>query len=422
MIGVVGVNHRAASLRLRERLVFSEEEIADLIHRLAQGQERAEGVVLCTCNRTEVYYHLPESCPNRDSHFVIGHLAGSKGIREDLSGCFYSFHGEQAVTHLFQVAAGLDSMVLGEKQILGQVKDAYRISASRKLTGIVLNRLFHRAFEVGKKVRSDTAISEGSSSVGYAAVELAARIFSNLENHPVLLVGAGETGELVLRSLVERGNRHVHIANRTFSRAQELAGTCGGEAARLADLPRYLAHCDIVITSTASPQPLIRPEMVRGALQGGQPRTLFFIDLSVPRDVDEEVRRLDNVFVYDLDDLKAVVERNQKRRQGEVEKAQRIIDQYTADFSAWLSSLNLQPTISGLRDKLAAITRDELESLKHRMSEAEYEKVFQFADFLQGKYLGLVIRNLKKLSDNGTRLEYVDLVNDLFELHGKGGR
>lgn len=422
MIGVVGINHKTAPVAVREKLYLDSNAALALLGRLCGPEHRGEGVVLSTCHRSEVYFHLPDSCPGRGQRIVVDLLADSGGMRVDAERYFYSLAGEQAVGHLFEVAAGLDSMVLGENQILGQIKEAYRLSTVHRCTGPVLNRLFHRAFEVGKRVRAETAINEGASSIGYAAVELSARIFDHLPAHPVLLIGAGEMGELVLQSLVQRGNRHVHVANRTPDRARELAGKYGAEAAGLEALDGYFTHCDIIITSTASPQPIVRLEHLRRAMARRPHRALFVIDLSVPRAVEEGTERLEGVFLYNIDDLEAVVARNREKRRGEIEKAGALVAEYTAEFFSWLDTLNLKPTIDGLRDKLASIAFGELDELKCKMTAEEFEKVYRFADFLQGKYLGLVIRNLKKMTRGGSNQECIDVIHRLFELRGKESR
>lgn len=418
MLGVVGVNYKSSSLQLREQLVFNEEEIVELVGAMRKDEPDAELVLLSTCNRTELYFNLPESCAHRDFNYLIGRMIRFKKIEDNARRYFYTYGEQEAVTHLFKVASGLNSMVLGENQILGQVKEAYRISSSRKNTRTVLNRLFHRAFEVGKRVRTETAINEGASSVSYAAVELATRIFSNLSAHPVLLIGAGETGELVLQCLRERGSEHIHIANRTLERAQNLSEKYKAEAVSMQRLPEFLIHCDIVVASTSAPEQLVKVQEVKRAMEQRHGHPMFFIDLSVPRDVDEDVKKLENVFVYDIDDLEAVVAHNYEKRKGEIEKAGKIITQQTKDFYNWLSSLSLSPTITGLKVKLSAIIDEELNSLKNKLSESELEKVSKFANYVQGKYLGLVVKNLKKLSNNGRQLEYIDMVCRLFELQG----
>ncbi|OHD69995.1 MAG: glutamyl-tRNA reductase [Spirochaetes bacterium RBG_16_67_19] len=418
MIGLVGLNHESAPVEVRERFVFDEPEIARFIQELRQQEPFDAVVVLSTCNRTEIYFSSPKPCSQRDIAAVQRFLCSFKGVGEQREGLFYAAQEQQAVSHLFRVASGLDSMVLGENQILGQVKTAYHISASRKHTGAVLNRLFHKCFEVGKSVRSETGINEGASSVGYAAVELAGRIFSNLEEHPALLIGAGETGELVLQCLARRGSRHLCVVNRTPERAQALAAKYGAEAAGFDRLEEQLLRCDIVIASISSREPLLGREQLAAVMQRRRNRCLFLIDLSVPRAVEESVKGLEEVFVYDVDDLKGVLARNAEKRQGAVNQVERIVEEHTREFFDWLSSLDLAPTITHLRRRFDSISQGELDSLRNRLPEETFRKVEEFGRFLQGKYLGLIIKNLKSLSREGRQLEFIDMVNDLFELRG----
>jgi glutamyl-tRNA reductase len=416
MIGAVGLNHNSASVAVRERFAFNEGEIERFIPELQKEHAFDEVVVLSTCNRTEVYFSSPKPCSRRDFGALIRCLCRFKEIGEDIPELFYTFQEKKAVTHLFRVAAGLNSMVLGENQILGQIKNAYRISASRKFTAAVLNRLFHRSFEVGKSVRAQTAINEGASSVGYAAVELAARIFDNLAERPVLLIGAGRTGELVLESLDRRGSRHLHIANRTHQRAVELARRFGAEAVAFDRFEEHFLHCDIIIASVASRQPLVRADFLEGLMKKRRNRSLFLIDLSVPRTVETGVRELEGVFVYDVDDLDMVISHNREKRKSEIEKADRIVERYTEEFFAWLSTLELAPTIARLKDRFESISGSELEKLKKRIAPETYEQVQRFSESVKGKYLGLIVKNLRALSREGRQLEYVDMVNDLFDL------
>ncbi len=419
MIGVVGLNHRSAPVEIRERFAFEEPEIERFILQLREQEPFDEVVVLSTCNRTEVYFSSSKPCGQRDLSALQRFLCAFKQAGEQPAELFYGYLEQQAVAHLFRVASGLNSMVLGENQILGQVKTAYRLSASRKLTGAVLNRLFHKSFEVGKTVRTDTAINEGASSVGYAAVELAGRIFSSLAEHPVLLIGAGQTAELVLECLAQRGSRGLRVANRTAERAQELAARFGAEAVAFEQLAEHLLACDIVIASTASREPLLKQAEVRRIMQQRRSRSLFLIDLSVPRNVEPSVRELPAVFVYDVDDLEGVVAHNAGKRQAEVEKAERIIEHSTREFSEWLSTLDLAPTIAHLKQLLDSISETELNGLRKKLPGETFQKVEEFGRYLQGKFLGMVVKNLKGLSQDGRRLEYIDLVNELFELRGK---
>jgi len=419
MIGLVGLNHKTAPVEIREKFVFNEEDIASFIYGLKEENESTEVVVLSTCNRTEVYFNLTKDCDFRNFSYILKKLARFKNVKKEISPYFYTVGGREAVVHLFNVAAGLDSMVLGENQVLGQVKEAYRISASRKYTGAMLNKLFHRAFEAGKKVRTDTEINKGASSVSYAAVELASKIFSNLEMHPVFLTGAGETGELVLKSLVDRGSKRLYVTNRTYSRAENLGNMYNAEPVRFEELDEHLVNCDIVITSTSSPDPLFSFKMLKEAMKKRKHRTIFLIDLSVPRDVEEKVKHLENVFLYNIDDLEEVVAHNYEKRKHEIKKSEKIIKKIIDEFFSWVSTLNLAPTIDSLSDKFDVLTSIGLKNMKGSVSEHEFDKLSEFGNFIKKKYLGLVIKNLKELSSNGQKPEYINLVNNLFGLSAK---
>jgi glutamyl-tRNA reductase len=419
MIGLVGLNHKTAPVEIREKFVFDEKDIVNFIYRAKEENESTELVVLSTCNRTEVYFNLTKDCDFRNFSYILKKLGEFKKIKKEINPYFYTLGGREAVEHLFKVAAGLDSMVLGENQVLGQVKEAYRISASRKYTGSVLNKLFHRAFEVGKKVRTDTEINKGASSVSYAAVELASKIFSDLKMHPVLLNGAGETGELALKSLVERGSNKLFITNRTFSRAEKLAKNFGALPVRFEELKDKLTECDIVITSTSSPEPLFSFKMLKEAMKMRRHRTIFLIDLSVPRDIDEKVKRLENVFLYDIDDLEEVVAHNYEKRKHEIKKAEKIINKIMDEFFSWVSTLSLAPTIDSLCDKLETMTISGLKNLKSSVTETEFSRMSEFGELIKKKYIGLIVKNLKELSKNGQKPEYINLVNNLFGLSAK---
>ena len=416
MIGLIGLNHKTAPIEVREQCSFTEEEVVQFIEKLERIDGLDETVVLATCNRTEVYFHLGRKEGDRDFESIIDSLIEFKNITADIRHHFYLYRDTHAVLHLFKVASGLNSMVLGENQILGQVKDAYRISSTRGLTGPVLNRLFHKSFEAGKRVRAETSLNEGASSISYAAVELAVKIFGDIRDCPVLLIGAGETGELVLKSMVDRGSESVYITNRTFERAVEVATKYRAETCRFEMLDDCLTNCAIVVVSTNSQTPIISHEQILRIVKRRNGSPLFFIDISVPRNVEESIKELDSVFVYDIDDLEEVVSHNYEKRREEIEKANRIIADIKDDFIAWFTALNLSPTIDMLKDKFDSLYTKELEQLQKKVSEDEYQRVEEFTRFLKGKWLGLVIKNLKKLSNNGKKIEYIDVVNSLFEL------
>ena len=398
MIGLAGINHTTAPVELRERFFFSEFDIRTFADLLRSNEPNSQLVVLSTCNRTEVYFDFGRACEQQDLKLVISRFLELKQVENACArDAFYSLRGNDAVQHLFKVAAGLDSMVLGENQILNQVKEAYRFSAAQKLTFTILDRLFHQAFAVGKRVRSETGINEGTSSVSFAAVELAGKIFGDLSKHSVLLAGAGETGELVLQSLRQRGCSHIHVTNRTFSRAQEVSALYKAEAVEIERLTELLLHCDIVIVSTASTTPIFTRRQLIPIMKMRKNRPLFFIDLSVPRNVEEGARKPEEVFVYDIDDLEAVVAHNRKLRAAEIASAERIIAEAEKEFDDWLESLNLSPTIQKLKTRIGEVSELELKKLRNRLPPEIYERIASYANFVEGKYLGMIVKNLKKL-------------------------
>jgi glutamyl-tRNA reductase len=332
---------------------------------------------------------------------------------------FYRYTGADAVQHLFEVAAGLNSMVLGENQILGQLKEAYRISIENKMSDSILNRLFHKAFQSGKRVRSETDINKGASSVSYAAVELANTVYSTLQGHPVLLIGAGENGDLVLQSLKERGATNIDIINRTLSRAEVLAEKYSAKALSFDDLESALLKCDIVVTSTGSDKPVIRKEFLQKVMKKRKNKVLLLIDLSVPRNIEETVRSMKNIYLFNLDDLQKLVALNYSKRKDAIRKAKRIVREMVADFEFWLRGLKLSPTIDQLKEKMDALMVNELCNIKEELTEKEYSSLERFSGQMNKKYLGMIIKNLKTLSNNGQYVEYIDLANNLFDLNVK---
>lgn len=417
MIGVIGINHETAPLDIRGQLSFNAGEIQLFFEYLKDRIEDFESVLVSTCNRTELYFSINKSCGHSVSGKMITSVLEFKQLPDNNSFEFYSYSESEAVRHLFKVSAGLNSMVLGENQILGQLKDAYKISTELNLAGSILSRLFHKAFQAGKRVRSETDINKGASSVSYAAVELTHKVFASLDGHPVLLIGAGEAGDLVLQSLKERGGSQIQIINRTLSRAETLAEKYSARALPFDMLEKTLTESDIVVTSTASEKPIILEEQLRRIMKKRKNKMLLLIDLSVPRNIEESVRSMKNVFLFNLDDLQEVVSYNYSKRQSAIKKANIIVDELTVEFENWLSGLKLSPTIDQLREKLAFLMDKELTNMKSSISEKEYDCVEKFSGKMHKKYLGLIIKNLKEISENGRYVEYIDLVNNLFDLN-----
>ena len=416
MIGIIGLNHKSAPIEIREYLTFSDKEILELLKKI-KSEEISEAVVLSTCNRTEVYFYSTKKCRKSASQIILNKIKKYKKINDDIEEYFYTFKAAKAVRHLFKVAAGLNSMVLGENQVLGQVKNAYRLSAENKYTGLVLNRLFHKAIEAGKKVRTATEINKGASSISYAAVELITEVFKDISDKKVLLIGAGETGELVLQSLSKRGAKKINIINRTFENAKLLAKIYKASAHKFSDLEKILSHSDIVITAAYSPEIIITEKLLDIILKKkGNGKKLFFIDLSVPRCIDESITNNKSIFLYNLDDLEAAVHKNYSKRKNEIDKAEKIINKIMDDFEVWYATLSLKPTIDQIKEKFGKININEIKNFKNKVDEEKFKAINDYGEFLQKKYLQFIVKNLKSLTNNGEKLEYIEMVNNLFEL------
>ncbi len=419
MIGIVGLSHKTAAVGVRERITLTAESVPSFLGILRNTYDIAEAVVLSTCNRTEITFHSSSDCLARHAEAIIEALRTFRDVTVDLTPYMYSFGHQDAVRHLLSVAAGLDSMVIGENQILMQVRKAYQTSVKAGHTAAVLNRLFHKALEVGKRVRSETAINRGAATIGAAAVELAAKVFDDLESRPILIVGAGETGEQVLKAFSERGCRSLFMANRTDSRARDVAEKYNARAVEYREWKQLLGTCDILVTSVAVTVPFVTPAAFGEVFRSRRGMPFLLIDLSVPRAVDEEIGKIENVLLHTIDDLQEVVASTFQHRAEEIRKAEAIISPAVNEYFSWLDSLRLLPTIESLKSKFESISDAELRKLKNRLPENEYEKVQEYARFINGKYLGLLIKNLKLLSSDGRRLDCVEILRELFEL-GRG--
>ncbi len=362
---LVGINHKTAPVELRECLAPGAETLPERLRECLALPGMREAMLISTCNRVEALVVAEDGAVAAGA--LRAWLGRGRGVDPTaLERAIYSHQDQEAVRHLFRVAASLDSLVLGEPQILGQIKEAYRAAADGGATRTVLNRLLHKTFQVAKRVRTETRIGGSAVSVSYAAVELAKKIFDELTGLTALLVGAGEMAELAAEHLLSGGVKTVLVANRTLARAVELSTRLGGGGAySLDDLPQALALADIVISSTGASGAVITPEMARRILRQRRGRPLFFIDIAVPRDVDPAVGELDGAYVYDIDDLTQVVENNRQNRAGEALMAEAIVAEEVVKFSAWLSSLSLVPTIAQLSAKAEEIRAAELARTLH---------------------------------------------------------
>lgn len=363
----IGINHNTAPVEIREKVSFTPETISESLQSVLALPGVQESVILSTCNRSEIYCSVDNSAKSSDE--VLRWLSAHHHLDiDDLRHCTYVHADSDAVEHLSQVAAGLDSMVLGEPQILGQLKSAYAVAQEYSAVGSSLNFLFQHSFKVAKKVRTETAIGENAVSIAFAAVSLSTRIFSDLASCRALLVGAGETIDLVARHLKEKGLTQLTVANRTLARAEELAKEFNARACLLSDIPEELPKADIVITSTASQLPLIGKGMVERALKERRHKPVFMVDIAVPRDVESEVGELADVFLYTVDDLRSVIEKNRRSREKAAIDARRIIDEQTEQFVTTLNGRSASDTIKEIRSRAKQIQMAELEKAERALA------------------------------------------------------
>jgi glutamyl-tRNA reductase len=374
-IVLVGLNHKTAPVEVRERLAFNDEACAEGLRALVDGQTVREGLIVSTCNRVEV---LAAAAGHNGPDAVVrlsDFLSRVRSVPVELfSGHLYTHADEAAIRHVFRVASSLDSMVVGEPQVLGQVRHAYSLAVEAGTAGRVLHKLVHHALRVAKRVRSETGIAGSAVSVSYTAVELGRKIFGSLKGATVLLVGAGEMAELAAQHLAGAGAARVLVTNRTYETAQRLAVTFGGEPLEFSALEETLAQADVVICSTAAREYIITPEMAERARAARRNRPAFFIDISVPRNVDPAVAKLANLFVFDVDDLQAVVASNLREREREAERAELIVEAEVTQFQQALRDLDIGPTVGALKDKLRRIAREEFERQRGRLGDLTPEQ------------------------------------------------
>lgn len=420
---IVGLNHRTAPVEVREKVAFESAVVGDSLRRLCTLPSIQESVILSTCNRVEVVaVAADEQAAVRDIKNFLAEQECAQGLG-GLDRHLYTYSADAAVRHLFRVAASLDSMVVGEPQILGQIKHYYVAAHEAGAVGTILHRLFHRSFSVAKRVRTETGIASRAVSVSSVAVDLARRIFDRLEDKTVMLIGAGKMGGLVARYLQRNGVSSLMVTNRTFERAVELAGEFRGNPIRFEEYARYLKLADLVVGCTASPEILLRREAVEQILKERKQRAMFFIDLGDPRNFDPAVHELDNAYLYNIDDLEGVARENLKGRAEEVHKAEEIVAEEVAAFLRWLGSLEQVPTIVALRQKLEEIRKRELEkslgtSLKE-LSERERQALEDMTAAIINKILHSPITHLKRQSGEQDEAGYVDALKKLFDLEEK---
>ncbi len=415
---VVGLSHKTASVDIREKVAFSPNSIEKPLRELVALDDIVEGIIVSTCNRVEIY------ATTRD---IAGGIARIRRFMAEyhhlaydlLESHLYSFHGEEAIRHVFRVASSLDSMVVGEPQILGQIKTSYGYAAEYKSSGIILNRFLHKAFSVAKRVRTETRIASSAVSVSFAAVELARKIFGSLSDKTVLLIGAGEMCELAARHFLTNGAKGVMVTNRTFDRAQKLADEFGGEAIPFEDLFLHLHKADIVLTSTGAPHAIITPVDLEEVIRRRRMKPMFLIDIAVPRDIDPAVNKLDSVYLYDMDDLQQVVAANLEGRMQEADKAEAIIAEEILQFYKWVATLEVTPTIVALRNRFEELRKAELERTLANWKEAPpdtQKRLDALTMAFMNKLLHQPTTVLKKAGQGNRNDLYLDALHTLFDL------
>jgi len=416
---IIGVNHTSAQVDLRECLAFTPEETLFALSALKKLPVIREVLIVSTCNRVEILMTSPD--PDAAEAAVKRYIAEAKAIPiHRFESAIYAHTGLDAIRHLFRVASSLDSMIVGEPQILGQVKNAYKFAVDNRGTGVILNRLLHKAFSVAKRVRSETGIGDRAVSISYAAVELARKIFGDLEGKTVLLVGAGEMAELAVEHL-QRNRRSgaLFVANRTFAVGVDLARRFSGTPLRFDEIPESLKSVDIIISSTGSPDYVITKGMVKPIMRERKNRPLFFIDIAVPRDIDPAINRIENAYVYDIDDLQGVIDENLATRKDESLKAERIIDEAVIRFHQWYDSLDTVPTIKDLRNKMTVIAETELAKTvqsMHSLSEEDRLALHRMTDAMIKKILHDPMQFLKNPGSHRDKSLYIDVTRKIFNL------
>jgi glutamyl-tRNA reductase len=413
---VIGLNHQTAPIELRERVAFTPDQNKQAIAQLNAEGVLQEAVIVSTCNRSEIYGvgGGTETIPVVQSFICDFHQVEPQHI----NGCFYHYVDAEAVRHLFRVASSLDSMVVGEPHILGQVRDAFLLALESQTTGMILNQLFQKAAQVGKRVRTETEIGLRPVSVSSVAVELATRIFGHLQDRSVLVLGAGEMSELTVESLALRGVTQITVANRSFERAEALAGRFGGRAIAWDTFFDHLALQDIVISSVQIDQYVARRELIEQLMSQRNHRPLFLIDLGLPRNIDSQAQEVYNVFLYNLDDLQSIAEENRRERQKDIPKAERIVGEEVQKFMQWQQSLLVVPTVKSLRRKAEQIRQSELEAhlrkLNH-LSEHERGVITALTHAIVNKILHEPTVRLKQSAD----AKYLESIRYLFDLEGE---
>ena len=419
-IVLIGLNHRTAPVELRERVSFTTDQAQQAAEELRSKGVLSETLVLSTCNRSELYGVPPESAEDSAGAMELFLATFHQVELVALGSSLYRRRDREAVRHLFRVSAGIDSMLLGEAEILGQVRDAYQIAVDHGATGPVLNRMFQAALEVGKRARSETDIGKRPVSVAFAGVKLAEQIFGSLKGHSALILGAGATGEQVVGHLRDRGISRLRVANRSRERAQELAARVGAEVVEWEHLPAALEWPDLIVSSGSSPEPVLSREMIERAMAARSNRQLFMIDLGMPRNIAASVTHLYNVYLYDMDDLSEIVEQNKRAREAEIPRVEAIVNEHVEKFEVWQASVETGAVLGELRTRLQAereaFLRERLASMSH-LSAEDRQRMAELMDEMVNRVLLEPAERLKGVRDLRRKLQNLEALRDLFQLN-----
>ncbi len=419
-IVLCGVNHKTAPVEIREKIAFQEHILRDALKKLISNENINECLILSTCNRVEIYVVSqlqPESIKNEIVKFISEfHNISPEKFLEHL----YFYVNYEAIRHIFRVGSSLDSLVVGEPQIIGQLKDAYRFAVDTKTTGTILNKLLHRAFFVAKKVRTETEIANSAVSISFAAVELAKKIFESLDYKKILLIGAGEMCELAAKHLISNGASEIYVTNRTYERAVELAEEFRGSAVNFENRYLIMEKVDIIISSTGAPHFIVEYDKVKEIAKGRKYKPLFMIDIAVPRDIDPKINEIDGIYLYDIDDLKDIVERNILARKNEAEKAEIIVAQEAQKFLKWLESLDITPLIIEFREKFEKIAEEEKNKYIKKLNglgDKEKDIINQMVNVIVHRILHEPSVNLKNFQElNLTKTEVENVLKKIFNI------
>jgi len=419
---VVGLNHKTAPIEVREKIAFDGPKLEEAINILKKSTAVKENIILSTCNRVEIYAGVTDIESGIEG--IKSFISGFHNVPKDLlDKSLYLHSGTDAIRHMYRVASSLDSMVVGEPQILGQLKDAYDEALKHKSTGVVLNKLMRKSVSVAKRIRTETKIAESAVSISFAAVELAKKIFDDLPTKSFMLLGAGEMAELAARNLINSGVKDVLITNRTLARAEELALEFHGKVVPFENFTSELIHTDIVICSTGAPHYILLKDQVHRTMKERKQKPMFIIDISVPRNIDPEINDLDNVYLYDVDSLQGIVDTNIQERAKEAEKAEMIVDEEIGSFLKWQDSLAATPTVVALRNKAEEIRKAEFEKTIKKLGPMEEEKI-KAIEYLTVSIVNKLIHppTAALKSDDNDKEAMLDMVQKLFQLETEKGK